>query len=162
MSCVLVAFGLTALSAKAQAFAPAAGGLSEAGASPVSRKAETADLTDLTYRSVSIRGTRLVKSVTLSFAAELVDHDGDVATSPRWIYTMTADAGCNILSGRYLLKNGRLVWSRSIVGSDIGCPIQGDQWLMRTLQRGVSARIVNSQLVLAGERGTKIVLAVSP
>ena len=126
------------------------------------RRAELADLTGRSFQSVSIRGIKLVKEITLSFETKLVDHDNNWDTPNRRENTLTANTGCNTLSGRYWLKDGRLIWSRKLVGTKTGCPNKGDQWLMRTLQKGVSARIVKGQLVLTGKRGTKIVLATSP
>ena len=124
-------------------------------------RAEPADLTDRTFRSVSVKGNKLVgqTKITLSFASSLIDHDDDPFTPSRWRYWMTGNAGCNTFSGRYWLKEGRLTWSRGLRSTKMACAGPADRWLKRTLRRGVRARIEKGQLILRGTRGTRIVLA---
>lgn len=94
----------------------------------------------------------------MSFESSLVDHDLDPKTPSRWSYKLIASAGCNTLGGRYWLKDGKLIWSRNLAGTKMACRKPVDQWLKRTLRKGLTARIVKGNLVLAGQRQIKIVL----
>lgn len=125
-----------------------------------SRKAYPSDLVGKTFRSTSVKGARLIgpRAIKLSFAREPEGTDPDDGVPPRWVDVLTGNAGCNTLSGRYWLKNGRLVWSHHLAGTKMGCAEPVDQWLKKTLRRGVNARIAGGRLVLSNSRGLKIVL----
>jgi len=89
-----------------------------------------------------------------------VDHDSDPKTPARWRYRLTGNAGCNRMSGRYWLKDGHLTWSRRLSTTKKYCPEPVDRWLKRTLQQGVSARMVKGQLILTRKkRGIRITLS---
>ncbi|MCB0869244.1 MAG: META domain-containing protein [Solirubrobacterales bacterium] len=121
------------------------------------------DLNNRTFRSESVQGTKKLigqKKITLSFSGgKWVDHDGNSSTPNRLIYYLTGNAGCNTIFGQYWLKDGRLVWSRYLGSTEMACPKPVDKWLIRTLRRGVKARLVKGKLVLTGGRGIRITLA---
>jgi len=125
-----------------------------------SRPAHTSDLLDRYFRSISVKGTKLIgqKKVWLHFERRAMGTDPDDGIDPYLEYVMMGSAGCNAMGGPFTLKNGRLRWSGQIEQTLIGCQKPIDAWLEHNLRRGMKARMVRGRLVLTNKRGVKIVL----
>jgi len=67
---------------------------------------------------------------------------------------MTANAGCNSMSGAYDVTDGRLAWTSSPAATQIGCPrelMRQDQWLADLLTAGVDATLDGDSLTLSAD-----------
>jgi heat shock protein HslJ len=96
------------------------------------------DLDGTTYVSSSVEGHDLAEGthLRLEFA------DG----------RMSANAGCNTMSGELAVRAGRLSWTGAPATTMMGCPqelMDQDQWLSRLLVDGVDATLDGRTLTLS-------------
>ena len=107
------------------------------GSSPSGSAVTSADLDGNTFESTSVEGHDLVagSSVRLTF-----EHG-----------SMSANAGCNTMSGTYDVTDGRLTWTGHPMTTMMGCPadlMAQDTWLSDLLVQGADATLDGDDLTL--------------
>ncbi len=103
----------------------------------------SADLDGNTFESTSVEGHDLVAGTTVRLTFE---HG-----------SMSANAGCNTMSGTYDVTDGRLTWAGHPMSTMMGCPedlMAQDTWLSDLLVRGVDATLVGDDLTLVSGNTT--------
>ncbi len=114
------------------------GSSSASDGSSVSGSAVTAaDLDGSTFESTGIEGHDLVAGSTVRLTFE---HG-----------SMSANAGCNTMSGTYVVGDGRLAWTGHPMTTMIGCPedlMAQDTWLSDLLVQGADATLDGDDLTL--------------
>jgi len=116
----------------------ACGGGSSSSAVDVPGSAPTkADLDGSAFASTSVEGHDLVAGSTVRLTFE----DG----------SLSANAGCNTMTGSYDVTDGRLAWTGEPRATLLGCPddlAEQDTWLADLLQQGVDAHLDGDDLTL--------------
>lgn len=96
-----------------------------------------ADLDGSTFQSTSVEGHDLVPDSTVRLTFEKQN--------------LSANAGCNTMSGPYDVTGGRIAWTGEAMTTLMACPddlTQQDAWLSDFLQQGADASLDGDDLTL--------------
>lgn len=120
------------------------------------RPATVAELEGRKFVSTVVKGSgKAPKKIKLTFRRAVTDDTNSKGSGPN-AQALVTDSGCNLLSARYVVRNGRLRWKGQVVGTKMACADDRDAWLSRRLKKGLKADFIGTTLVLKGRGGTMI------